>query len=41
LDEVAFVVDRTVSQAVSTQAPAAIILNALLTGGKVEKKREV
>jgi len=40
LDEVAFVVDRTISQAVSTQAPAAIILNALLTGGKVEKKKE-
>lgn len=40
LDEVAFVVDRTISQAVSTQAPAALILNALLTGGKVEKKEK-
>lgn len=41
LDEVAFIVDRTVSQAVSTQAPAALILNAFLTGGKVEKKKEI
>ncbi len=40
LDEVEFVVDRTISQAVATQAPAAIILNALLTGGKVEKKEK-
>lgn len=39
LDEVEFVVDRTVRQAVSTQAPAAIILNPLLTGGKAEKKK--
>jgi sulfopyruvate decarboxylase alpha subunit len=38
LDELEFIVDRTVKQAVSTQAPAALILNALLTGGKVEKK---
>jgi sulfopyruvate decarboxylase alpha subunit len=38
LDEVEFIVDRTVKQAVSTQAPAALILNPLLTGGKVEKK---
>ena len=35
LDEVEFVVDHAISQAVSTQAPAALILNALLTGGKV------
>lgn len=41
LDEVSFVVDRTISQAVSTQAPAALILNALLTGGKVEKKKGI
>jgi sulfopyruvate decarboxylase alpha subunit len=39
IDEVAFIVDRSISQAVSTQAPAALILNAFLTGGKVEKKR--
>lgn len=39
IDEVGFVVDRTISQAVSTQAPAALILNAFLTGGKVEKKK--
>lgn len=39
IDEVAFVVDRTISQAVATQAPAALILNAFLTGGKVEKKK--
>lgn len=38
LDEVEFVVGRTIQQAVSTQAPAALILNAFLTGGKVEKK---
>lgn len=38
LDDVAFVVTRTVQQAVSTQAPAALILNPLLTGGKVEAK---
>ena len=38
LDEAEFIVDRTVKQAVSTQAPAALILNPLLTGGKVEKK---
>lgn len=38
IDEVEFIVDRTISQAVSTQAPAALILNAFLTGGKVEKK---
>ena len=30
----------TVKQAVSTQAPAALILNPLLTGGKVEKKEK-
>ena len=40
LDEVEFVVGRTVQQAVSTQAPAALILNALLTGGKIEKKEK-
>ena len=35
LDEVAFTVDRTIRQAVATQAPAALILSPLLTGGKV------
>lgn len=39
LDEVDFVADRTIGQAVATQAPAALILNALLTGGKVEKRK--
>jgi sulfopyruvate decarboxylase alpha subunit len=38
LDEVEFVVGRAIVQAVGTQAPAAIILNPLLTGGKIEKK---
>lgn len=38
LDEVEFVTERTVQQAVATQAPAALILNPLLTGGKVEKR---
>ncbi len=38
LDEVAFVVERTIRQAVTTQAPAALILNPLLTGGKTEPK---
>lgn len=40
LDEAEFIVDRTIRQAVSIQAPAAIILNPLLTGGKIEKKKE-
>jgi sulfopyruvate decarboxylase alpha subunit len=34
-DEVEFIVDRTIKQAVTTQAPAALILSPLLTGGKV------
>ncbi len=38
LDEAEFIVDRTVKQAVNTQAPAALILNPLLTGRKTEKK---
>lgn len=37
-DEADFIVDRTIKQAVGTQAPAALILNPQLTGGKVEKK---
>ena len=35
IDECEFVVDRTIRQAVMTQAPAALILAPLLTGGKV------
>lgn len=38
LDECAFIADRTMRQAFSTQAPACIILSPLLTGGKVVKK---
>jgi sulfopyruvate decarboxylase alpha subunit len=34
LDECEFIVDRTIRQAVMTQAPAALILSPLLTGGK-------
>ncbi len=34
LDEVAFIVERTVRQAVTTQQPACLILSPLLTGGK-------
>lgn len=34
LDELDFTVDRTIHQAVITQAPAALILSPLLTGGK-------
>lgn len=35
LDEVEFVVDRTIRQAVATRQPACLILSPLLTGGKV------
>ena len=35
LDELEFVADRMLKQAYATQAPAAIVLNPLLTGGKV------
>lgn len=35
LDETAFIVDRSIKQAVATQQPVALILNPLLTGGKV------
>jgi sulfopyruvate decarboxylase alpha subunit len=35
LDECEFIADRTIRQAVMTQAPAALILSPLLTGGKV------
>lgn len=34
-DELAFIVDRSIKQAVATQAPVTFILNPLLTGGKV------
>ena len=34
-DEVAFIVERSIRQAVTTQAPVALILSPLLTGGKV------
>jgi sulfopyruvate decarboxylase alpha subunit len=37
LDELEFVADRTIKQAVATQAPACLILSPLLTGGKVLK----
>jgi sulfopyruvate decarboxylase alpha subunit len=33
-DELAFVADRSIKQAVATQAPVALILSPLLTGGK-------
>ena len=35
LDEVAFITDRSIRQAVATQAPVCLILSPLLTGGKV------
>ena len=35
LDEVSFILDRAIRQAVATQAPACFILSPLLTGGKV------
>ena len=38
IDEVEFVFDRSIQQAVSTQAPVAFILSPLLTGGKVFRK---
>jgi sulfopyruvate decarboxylase alpha subunit len=34
-DELEFTVDRSIKQAVATQAPVALILSPLLTGGKV------
>jgi sulfopyruvate decarboxylase alpha subunit len=34
MDELGFVVDRSIKQAVATQAPVAFILSPLLTGGK-------
>ena len=38
LDELEFTVDRSIKQAVTTQAPVALILSPLLTGGKVFDK---
>lgn len=35
IDELEFIVDRSIKQAVATQAPACFILSPLLTGGKV------
>jgi sulfopyruvate decarboxylase TPP-binding subunit len=37
LDEFGFIVDRSIKQAVATQAPVTFILSPLLTGGKVFK----
>jgi sulfopyruvate decarboxylase alpha subunit len=37
LDELEFIVDRSIKQAVATQAPCALILSPLLTGGKTFK----
>jgi sulfopyruvate decarboxylase alpha subunit len=38
LDEFEFIVDRSIKQAITTQAPVALILSPLLTGGKVLDK---
>jgi sulfopyruvate decarboxylase alpha subunit len=38
LDELEFTVDRSIKQAIATQAPVALILSPLLTGGKVFDK---
>jgi sulfopyruvate decarboxylase alpha subunit len=38
LDELEFIADRSIKQALTTQAPVALILNPLLTGGKVFDK---
>jgi sulfopyruvate decarboxylase alpha subunit len=35
IDELEFIVDRSIKQAVATQAPVCFILSPLLTGGKV------
>jgi sulfopyruvate decarboxylase alpha subunit len=37
-DELEFIVDRSIKQAVATQAPVTFILSPLLTGGKVFEK---
>ena len=38
LDELEFTVDRSIKQAIATQAPVALILSPLLTGGKTFDK---
>jgi sulfopyruvate decarboxylase TPP-binding subunit len=38
LEDVAFVMDRSITQAFATQAPCCFILSPLLTGGKVFSK---
>jgi sulfopyruvate decarboxylase alpha subunit len=38
LDEFEFIFDRSIKQAIATQAPVALILSPLLTGGKVFEK---
>jgi sulfopyruvate decarboxylase alpha subunit len=38
LDELEFILDRSIKQAVATQAPCALILSPLLTGGKIFKE---
>ena len=38
IDELAFIIDRSIKQAVATLAPVAFILSPLLTGGKVFKQ---
>jgi sulfopyruvate decarboxylase alpha subunit len=38
IDEFEFIVDRSIRQALTTQAPVALILSPLLTGGKVFDK---
>ena len=40
LDEFEFIVDRSIKQAITTQAPVALILSPLLTGGKVPATSE-
>ena len=38
LDELEFIADRSIKQAITTQAPVALILSPLLTGGKTFDK---
>jgi sulfopyruvate decarboxylase alpha subunit len=38
LDEFEFILDRSIKQAITTQAPVALILSPLMTGGKVLDK---
>ena len=41
LDEVEFIVDRSIKQAITTQAPVAFILSPLLTGGNPAAKAKL